>query len=523
MKNTKKLFGWMLALALIFGFVLLGCESPEAADGLPGAPGATGDRGPQGNGGGPGTEGYTPAATFAIAKEFFDNGISKVYLSTSEASTDGLIIGSGKTLLVPGTADLGGVSGLVKVEKGGTLLITGAATVGGGSLEVSGTLTVYDKATLHIPTGETLTVNPGSTVTIRNGATLSTIDSIADADTDGAIIAKTIGKLVKTTATTLSKDAGTVTLQGNAWLGVPVADIAVGQPGWEAHNQLTNIAAITGGAAFPSTGTGYKLKIGVASINMVTPLTVPVGDELVIASVSGVGAADITVNGVMNIAPGGSFTSVDANKFIIVGGLTAGDLVITGAGAGVSAATKPVVVANSGAGRGSITFDHSSVLTIPTGANIVVGGPDGISLAAGTYGSDGSGQKSAITGIAGGGALLSQTANTVTFLVGVGTGDTGFLTVGSKSTVNLYGGAGALFTGNNSTNGAVVEFAIGSKLGVAGVYGKGLTKANGQAGTADGSSILPDAADVDTAGTGKFINSVFKVKSSGSGASWVTF
>ncbi|GHT66895.1 hypothetical protein FACS1894110_11360 [Spirochaetia bacterium] len=504
--KKKSLVVGTIAL-LLTAVVFLGC---------PGA-GETGPAGPQGPGGS-GTDGYAPAALLSTATALFNANVDKVYLIGADAGTGGVTaIPSGKTLLIPSASALTGSGAGIKVESGGTLLISGTLTPDAGDIvvESGGTLTVLKGGNLVANNTKDLQVKAGANVTIKNGGTLtSTTDLNVAATASTSIIAKEIGGLTKTNT---GADAfGTITFESDAWLAVPPADIVATNRGWVAHNQLAAVGAVTTAVAFPA-GTGYKLKINASSTAIETPTTVPVGNELIIGALSGASnalAAGVTVNGKLTIEPGATLATASGYNLTVVGTAQAGDIVITGAATGVATTTAAAVkLGVASTGIGTLSFGINDVIAIPTGASIVVGGADGISLGEGDYKSLVA--ASSITGIADGGATLAMVANAV-FTVGSGSGATtkGYLTVGNKSGATFASAGSGIFTASTVAGNAKVYFKQGANLG--GDNTDGIKLTDGTYANV-GVGILPAGAGMSAAGV---LAADFKLASTLSGPLW---
>jgi fibronectin-binding autotransporter adhesin len=402
-------------------------------------------------------------------------GTHSLNLGTGAAS-----LGTNLTVTVSGnTLTFGGViSGAHSLAKGGagTLVFAGANTFSGATtFATNGSGIINYQNGTAFGTNSAITVSTGNTVQVQGGIAGGTLGlSVGGTGASGATGAlenvkdsnSYAGLLTLTAATTISADAGTLTLTG----GITNAGYLPTFTG--AGNVTVSTGAITGGGGLAMSGTG-TLTLSAANTYTGTTVinsgTLSASNIVVTAGASSLGNASTVVSlggttttGTLNYtgntatfargfsvnAGGGEIDVTTAGQVLTIstaikntsGGLLtiggAGDTIISGAiGAGSGGVTKT--------GAGTLTLSNVETYTGVT------------TVSAGTLNVTGSLNASSAVSV----------ANAAT-LAGTGTIG-GSVTLASGATVNLVNGStGTLTVGSLSATGDALTFEIGTSVGV---------------------------------------------------------
>jgi hypothetical protein len=372
MKKLSLILG-AIALVLI-AMLMMGCEQPT-----------------DGTNGSNGTDGWTPAASLTAAKTLLDAGASQVYLTTSDTETSVVTITKGK-LWIPIAATLGGSGGGLTVDGTAEVIIDAAATLADGDLIVKkgAKLTVGAEGGIVAASGKLFIVEDGANVTV-NGT--FTGGAIGDATTAGAyFLAKTLGNQTKTGGTytpyTDQDELGEIKLGSTAVLVTAIADI---DNAWDTGVKAVKVSDAVVGTA--SLGTNNKIASGAKVIlgnsantltgGLVIPtniatLTIPSGSTLTVSGASKM----LTVGNGQEVVVGGTLAiTAHADPAITLAGtgkITAGGIVVSGAGTVKSATAGSTLIPNSFAPA------DTAVVTL-AGSQIQAGGANGITFKPGAY------------------------------------------------------------------------------------------------------------------------------------------
>jgi hypothetical protein len=477
--NKKSFFSGLTAMVLAIGVVLAGCEGPTGADGA--------------SGGGGGTEGWAPAPSLAAAEGLFKGGITRVYLSATDGSTGSVIeVPSGATLWVPVTAALGTTNGGVRVKSGGTLLVSAAATLATGGVEVQngGTLTVRNGGSLIASDTAMLTVGKSAVVTVQAGGTLSytaSASALVNGGTSGTTAVLGIKAAHIGGHSTLGD--GTGAAEANAGYG----DIAFAAGAW----YKTNTAADLGSGA--TAGKAFDVSAHVVSAAAFTGgalTTVPAGKTLQISGTDTLAeSTDVTVAGTLIVGAGSTFTVagggtvglivattgevvVDGGSLVSTanaaasttiqgsGKITAGDIVISGAGTVKNTAQNLTIAKNSvGLAANVGVLVLSDLTKIDAGNGAVVLSVDTVTTGTGTFTEAGNEAAKLTITASGNTATISLNAATTPYAASLAISDKGKLALGANGTIN-QGDASGTTTMISSGSDAKFVIATGAKLAV---------------------------------------------------------
>ncbi|GHV78111.1 hypothetical protein AGMMS49942_29320 [Spirochaetia bacterium] len=459
-----------LAVLLLAAVTFVGCENPEAADGLPGAPGKDGTNGNNGNNGKDFNGVVIVSATGIQAA--LDVNPYVVFAGT--AISGDLTIPAGRTLEIAGDA----VPDADTIINGTLKINTGASyTTGGGDIIVNSSLTVPKNTTLYITTGDALKVADGKTVTVNGNLIVEdTINGASETTPGVGIVATKIGNHTKNTTGETAGYKGTVTFASDTFFGVKTANIADGYP---VHNKVSTdeLATTSGAGTLPGTG-NFTLKLRVSDVisaDVILParLTVIIPNGVTLAADNSSTYKISTAEEII-VEKGGTLesgTSSGSNFLAIVGTgkITAGAIVISGAGTIIGASSTVVTVANAN-GFGSLTVTDAKPLVI-AGAEINAGN-GAVVFKAGTYTAGGTNGKITITGTAADSATLTVdngTQATAAAAVTVGTGSVAAeINIGAKGTIVAKGAGSTINPVSDGSAKGKLKVAIGAKIAVNG-------------------------------------------------------
>ncbi|GHV76904.1 hypothetical protein AGMMS49942_17250 [Spirochaetia bacterium] len=395
-----------LAVLLLAAVTFVGCENPEAADGLPGAPGKDGTNGTNGTGtkGADGKDAvWAPPASIPVAEDASD--IVYLWEKGATAVSAGVlpgnnIIPTGKTLYFEQPS---------------------AATTLAKDLIVDGTLIVYGDNTNGIVTAATGVITSSATTPTTAGAIVLLEGGKIDAKVANSVKVKSItvgndGILLASTAAGATIEAGTITIENGGQFSVTYA--------------LTTTDGIKATAITVNNGGTFSL------------------GPIATAGVVNVGT--LTVNGTLVGTTGAAQTLVAGTGVVKATTLNAGSTGVFQSG--LTTATQDFAAAgltaiyakfNRVVSTGNFALTANTTLTIPAGKSFDV---KQFSFTGGSTGT------LALT-LAGGGDLIVGTTG---FLVNSGTTGTNDATVILKSTTTIHAGGITLKAASSTVDGKVI-------------------------------------------------------------------
>jgi hypothetical protein len=376
---VKKSIQLGAALLLALAFVLSSCEGPvgPAGPATEGKPSTV-----------PGTEGYTPAATIAVAGTLFEAGITKVYLSAIDANAVSVIVRvpNGATFLVPILTTLGGAGRGIVVESGGTLLISAAVTIATGGVEVEngGILTVKKGGVLIANSTSPLTVKNGATVTVEADGALGSAVAVTytGGTLDTSFKASKIGNAAVFTAPTVL-DYGPITFQPGAWYYTGVADGSeiTAAKGFSVTDKIwmgATLASLTSTIADDITATRTLYVPGTITSIAATTLA----GKVTAGTLTGTATpATLTVSGELNV---GTVSAFSTNATLVTSGT--GKIVI----GAITASTNNLIINGDVTITGAATITAGKTLTVSAGKTLKIDGTAGAASVLVTESSGGS-------------------------------------------------------------------------------------------------------------------------------------
>ena len=391
--------------------------------------------------------------------------LSNANVTNSEAKTLTLTKGASAVVIGKITPVASNALTIAGSDSGTTVYIKEIAGVSG-----SAAVTFGANSVLAIPQDESLTIGEGSSISVTNANyALST-----------ANLAKLKGKVTYTGSVTgtadalvvpvgVELDAGTGTLENitgltvNGTLTASSATLAaatainIGNGGILDIDNNSAFTTAQGSLVITSTGTGkivsetttpavLQALLGKAGAT----LNIEQGDAVTLSA-----AATVKAGTVLTLVESGSVTTATSNFDLTVKGkVIAGDVTIDGLN-GVSGITTTYAAGVTVSYANGLSFGVNDKITIPAGgANVNVGGPNGITLGAGTY----KATSGTIT-IKLDTSRPTLTGTSANFLVGADTTDGGLLTIGSGSVVSKST-ATAITTANTEQSPADTKLAV---------------------------------------------------------------
>jgi hypothetical protein len=374
----KKLFCFS---AVLMALVFTACPvDPEE-----GRPGQSGQDGKEG------LDGWTPVSSLALAKQFLDAGVTRVYLSGSDSGTSPVTISQG-TLWIPGDAVLGSAGGGLVLGGAAELIIDGTATLATGGLTVKsgGKLTVGQGGGIIAAPASKFIVEAGADVTVNGDFSGGAIGGASAAGS--GFYAKKLGSLTKTGGTYsgyASVDAlGEIKLGAGAAITDEKADIANAWATGVTTVRISDSVAATADLGAPSAA-GAKVVLLAGANTLTGALALPANiAELEIAANAALSATDTTA--MLTVGDGKTLTVLGTLATVAnstgaaitiegTGKITAGGITLSGAGT-VKTLTAGITLVPD-----SLTPAAGAVVTLTGNAEIQAGGADGITFKAGAY------------------------------------------------------------------------------------------------------------------------------------------